>query len=131
MTGAVIVTTPQDIALLDARKALKMFEKVNVPVLGLIENMSVYHCPQCGHEAPIFGAGGGHRMCQDYDVDFLGSLPLDIRIREQADAGCPIVAADRDSHLALNYRDIACYIAAKISEMPIDHSTKIPKIVAI
>src|SRR5690606_13049840 len=87
VTGAVVVTTPQDIALLDARKGLKMFEKVNVPVLGIIENMSTHICSQCGHEEPIFGAGGGASMAAQYQVELLGALPLDIRIREQADSG--------------------------------------------
>ena len=89
VTGAVIVTTPQDIALLDARKGLKMFEKVGVPILGIVENMSIHICSNCGHEEHIFGDGGGGRMCKDYGIEFLGALPLDIRIREQTDAGKP------------------------------------------
>ena len=89
VTGAVIVTTPQDIALIDARKGLKMFEKVGVPILGIVENMSIHVCRKCGHAEQIFGDGGGETMCKDYDVPFLGSLPLDIRIREQADSGTP------------------------------------------
>jgi ATP-binding protein involved in chromosome partitioning len=94
VTGAVIVTTPQDIALLDARKGLKMFEKVGVPIVGIVENMAIHVCSKCGHAEHIFGEGGGERMCRDYDVPFLGSLPLDIRIREQADSGRPTVVAD-------------------------------------
>ncbi|OGV72439.1 MAG: ATP-binding protein, partial [Methylophilales bacterium RIFCSPHIGHO2_02_FULL_57_10] len=93
VTGAIIVTTPQDIALLDARKGLKMFEKVGVPIVGLVENMSTHICSKCGHEEHIFGAGGGAQMCKDYDVELLGSLPLDIKIRENSDNGMPIVAA--------------------------------------
>ena len=92
VTGAVIVTTPQDIALLDARKGLKMFEKVNIPILGIVENMAVHVCSKCGHEEHIFGAGGGQRMADEYGVTLLGSLPLDLRIREQADSGNPTVA---------------------------------------
>ena len=87
VTGAVIVTTPQDIALLDARKGLKMFEKVGIPILGVVENMSIHICSKCGHEEHIFGAGGGQKMCDDYGVPFLGALPLDLGIREQTDSG--------------------------------------------
>ena len=96
VTGAVIVTTPQDIALLDARKGLKMFEKVNVPILGIVENMAMHTCSNCGHMEHIFGAGGGERMATDYKVDLLGSLPLDIKIREMADGGKPTVVSDPD-----------------------------------
>ena len=97
VSGAIIVTTPQDIALLDARKGFKMFEKVEVPVLGIVENMSIHICSNCGHEEHIFGEGGGQRMSDDYDVDFLGALPLDIRIREEVDSGKPSVIADPDN----------------------------------
>jgi ATP-binding protein involved in chromosome partitioning len=107
VTGAVIVTTPQDIALLDARKGLKMFEKVGVPIVGIVENMSVHICSNCGHVEHIFGEGGAQKMCNDYGVPFLGALPLDIRIREQADSGRPTVVADPDSKVAQVYRDIA------------------------
>jgi ATP-binding protein involved in chromosome partitioning len=107
VSGAVIVTTPQDIALLDARKGLKMFEKVEVPVLGIIENMSIHICSQCGHSEHIFGEGGGARMSEDHGVDLLGALPLDIRIREQADSGFPSVAAMQDSQISSIYRNIA------------------------
>ncbi|MCM2252652.1 MAG: iron-sulfur cluster carrier protein ApbC, partial [Ramlibacter sp.] len=99
MTGAVIVTTPQDIALLDARKGIKMFEKVGVPILGLVENMAVHICSKCGHAEHIFGEGGGKRMAAEYGIDYLGGLPLDIRIREQADGGKPTVVADPDGEL--------------------------------
>ncbi len=94
VSGAVVVTTPQDIALLDARKGLRMFQKVNVPVLGIVENMSTHVCSNCGHEEPIFGSGGGVRMAEQYGVSLLGQLPLDIRIREETDGGRPTVVAD-------------------------------------
>jgi len=129
VSGAVIVTTPQDIALLDARKGLKMFEKVNVPVLGIIENMSIHICSKCGHEEHIFGEGGGERMSKDYDVDFLGALPLDIHIREQADNGKPTVVATPDSRIAEIYREIARRVTAKLSQQGKDYSTKFPNIV--
>jgi ATP-binding protein involved in chromosome partitioning len=115
VSGAIIVTTPQDIALLDARKGLEMFRKVEVPVLGLVENMSTHVCSQCGHEEPIFGAGGGARMAEEYRVPLLGSLPLDIRIREQADGGRPTVAADPDGPLAARYLEIARRAAARLA----------------
>ncbi len=129
VSGAVIVTTPQDIALLDARKALKMFEKVNVPVLGIIENMSTHICSQCGHEEHIFGSGGGDQMAKQYDVDLLGSLPLDIRIREGVDNGKPTVALEPDSEITMNYRDIARRTAAKLAIQSKDYTNKFPKIV--
>ncbi|GAB4351542.1 MAG: iron-sulfur cluster carrier protein ApbC [Gammaproteobacteria bacterium] len=129
VSGAIIVTTPQDIALLDARKGLKMFEKVEVPVLGIVENMSIHICSKCGHEEHIFGEGGGRRMAEQYGVDFLGSLPLDISIREQADAGRPTVVADPDSVIAGYYRDIARRAAAKLSLKAKDYSHKFPSIV--
>jgi len=129
VTGAVIVTTPQDIALLDARKGLKMFEKVEVPVLGIVENMSTHICSKCGHEEHIFGAGGGSRMAEQYDVDFLGAVPLDIRIREQTDSGKPTVVADPDGQLAQIYRDIARRVAAKLSRKKKDFSAAFPNIV--
>jgi len=106
LSGALIVTTPQDIALLDARKALRMFEKVSVPVLGVIENMSTHICSRCGHEEPIFGHGGGERMAAQYGVPLLGSLPLDLRIREQTDRGRPTVVAEPGGALAQAYHDI-------------------------
>ncbi len=129
LSGAVIVTTPQDIALLDARKGLKMFQKVDVPVLGVVENMSIHICSKCGHEEHIFGEGGGHRMSEEYDVDFLGALPLDIKIREQADGGNPTVAADPDGRIAQIYREIARRVAAKLSLRAKDYSGKFPNIV--
>ncbi len=129
VSGAVIVTTPQDIALLDAKKALKMFEKVNVPVLGIIENMSTHICSECGHEEHIFGSGGGEQMAKQYDVDLLGSLPLDIRIREGVDNGKPTVAMEPDSAITMNYRNIARRTAAKLAQQSKDYSSKFPKIV--
>jgi len=129
VTGAVIVTTPQDIALLDARKGLKMFEKVGIPILGIVENMSTHICSQCGHEEHIFGAGGGAAMCKDYNVDLLGSLPLDIRIREQTDGGTPTVVAEPDSQITDIYKKIARTIAIKIAHLSLDHSSKFPNIV--
>ncbi|MES2546871.1 MAG: iron-sulfur cluster carrier protein ApbC [Pseudomonadota bacterium] len=129
VTGAIIVTTPQDIALLDARRGLKMFEKVNIPILGLVENMSTHICSNCGHEEHIFGAGGGAKMCADYNVDLLGSLPLDISIREQADSGKPTVIAQPDSAIANIYKEIARKAAIKIANASLDHSSKFPNIV--
>ncbi len=129
VTGAVIVTTPQDIALMDARKGLKMFEKVGIKIVGIVENMSTHICSKCGHEEHIFGAGGGEKMCADYNVEFLGGLPLDIRIREQADSGNPTVAADPDGSIARVYKQIARRIAVKVADMAQDHSAAFPKIV--
>ena len=129
VSGAIIVTTPQDIALLDARKGLKMFEKVEVPVLGVVENMSIHICSQCGHEEHIFGAGGGQRMAEEYEVPFLGSLPLDIRIREETDGGRPTVAAEPDSRIASLYREIARRAAARLSLQARNYSHKFPNIV--
>ncbi len=129
VSGAIIVTTPQDIALLDARKGLKMFEKVEVPVLGIVENMSIHICSQCGHAEHIFGAGGGERMSQEHGVDLLGSLPLDIHIREQADSGNPTVAAMEDSQVSQIYRAIARKAAAKLATRARDHSAAFPNIV--
>ena len=129
VTGAVIVTTPQDIALLDARKGLKMFEKVDVKIIGIVENMSTHICSQCGHEEHIFGSGGGEKMCADYSVEFLGGLPLDIRIREQADSGTPTVVADPSGSLAKAYKQIARRVAVKVADMAQDHSAAFPKIV--
>ncbi len=129
VTGAVIVTTPQDIALLDARKGLKMFEKVGIPILGIVENMSTHICSKCGHAEPIFGAGGGERMSQDYGVDLLGQLPLDIGIRQQADSGKPTVVSDPDGEVTAIYKTIARKIAVKIAESLKDMSSKFPNIV--
>ena len=129
VAGAVIVTTPQDIALLDARKALKMFEKVEVPVLGIVENMATHVCSSCGHEEHIFGEGGGARMAEQYGVPYLGSLPLDIRIREQADGGTPTVVAMPESDLAARYREIARNAAGRLSRQPRNKSLGLGKIV--
>ncbi|MGH8726913.1 MAG: iron-sulfur cluster carrier protein ApbC [Burkholderiales bacterium] len=129
VTGAVIVTTPQDIALIDARKGLKMFDKVGIPILGIVENMSIHVCSKCGNAEPIFGEGGGARMCKDYGVDFLGGLPLDIAIREQADSGKPTVVSDPDGRIAEIYKTIARKIALKIAEKAQDRSHLFPKIV--
>jgi ATP-binding protein involved in chromosome partitioning len=129
VTGAIIVTTPQDIALLDARKGLKMFEKVGIPILGIVENMSTHICSNCGHEEHIFGAGGGAVMAKDYNVDLLGSLPLDINIRMQADGGQPTVVASPDSTISNTYKEIARKAASKIAIASLDHSAKFPNIV--
>ena len=129
VTGAVIVTTPQDIALIDARKGLKMFDKVGIPILGLVENMSIHICSQCGHEEHIFGHGGGETMCQDYNTELLGSLPLELAIRELADAGRPTVVGASDSRAAEIYRAIARRIAVKVAERAKDMSAKFPNIV--
>ena len=129
VTGAVIVTTPQDIALIDARKGLKMFEKVGVPIVGVVENMAIHVCSKCGHAEHIFGAGGGEKMCKDYNVPFLGSLPLDMHIREQADSGRPTVVADPDGPIAAIYRDIARKTAVFVAQKAEDFSAKFPNIV--
>ena len=129
VTGAVIVTTPQDIALLDARKAYKMFEKVDVPIFGVIENMSSHVCSECGHEEAIFGAHGAQKMAADYNLDVLGEIPLELAIREQADAGEPTVVAAPDSATAKRYRDIALRIAGKLSVKKRDFASKFPNIV--
>ena len=118
VAGALVVTTPQDVATLDAKKALKMFEKVQVPVLGLVENMAVHVCTQCGHAEHIFGQGGGERMAAKYGVPLLGSLPLEIGIREQGDAGTPIVAAAPDSAAAEAYRQLARNVVAELDKRP-------------
>jgi ATP-binding protein involved in chromosome partitioning len=129
VTGAVIVTTPQDIALIDARKGLKMFEKLSIPILGIVENMSLHICSKCGHEEAIFGTGGAEKMSKDYGVELLGALPLDIRIREQADSGRPTVVADPDSRAAEIYRAIARRVAVKIGDLQRDMTGKFPNIV--
>ena len=129
VSGAVIVTTPQDIALLDARKGLKMFEKVEVPVLGVVENMSIHVCSECGHAEHIFGEGGGKRMADEAGVDFLGALPLDYTICQQADDGKPTVVAEPDSKNTELYKDISRRMAAKLAGQGKDYSTKFPNIV--
>ncbi|RKT43565.1 iron-sulfur cluster carrier protein ApbC [Thiocapsa rosea] len=129
VSGAVIVTTPQDIALLDARKGLKMFQKVEVPVLGIVENMSTHICSACGHEEHIFGEGGGQKMSEQYGIDLLGSLPLNGHIREETDNGKPTVVAQPDSRVAEIYREIARKTAAKLSLQAKDYASKFPRIV--
>ena len=129
VSAAVIVTTPQDIALLDARRALKMFEKVDVPVLGIVENMAMHTCSNCGHVEHIFGEGGGERMAAQYGVELLGSLPLDISIREQADSGAPTVVSHPDSAIAASYRAIARKVGAKLSLQARNKSIAFPNIV--
>ncbi len=129
VTGAVIVTTPQDIALLDARKGLKMFEKVGIPILGIVENMSMHVCSQCGHAEAIFGEGGGAKMCADFGVPFLGALPLTMSIREQADSGRPTVVADPDGPVAQIYQQIARKLAVAVADKAKDLSGKFPTIV--
>jgi ATP-binding protein involved in chromosome partitioning len=129
VSGAIIITTPQDIALLDARKGLKMFEKVEVPILGIVENMSTHVCSQCGHEEPIFGSGGGAQMAQDYEVTLLGSLPLDMSIREQADGGKPTVVNDPDGAVSQRYREIARKASAALANQAKDYSASFPNIV--
>ncbi len=129
VTGVVIVTTPQDIALIDARKGLKMFEKVGIPILGIVENMSIHVCPQCGHESHIFGEGGAARMCKDYSTELLGQLPLDRSIREQADSGKPTLVSDPDGRIAAIYRQIARRCAVRIAESQKDMTSKFPNIV--
>jgi ATP-binding protein involved in chromosome partitioning len=128
MTGAVIVTTPQDIALLDAKKGIKMFEKVGVPILGIVENMAVHVCSKCGHAEHIFGEGGGKRMADQYGMDYLGALPLAIQIREQADSGKPTVVSDPDSEIAGIYKAVARQVAIKIAQKAKDFSSKFPSI---
>ncbi|MEK8045470.1 iron-sulfur cluster carrier protein ApbC [Ideonella margarita] len=128
ITGAVIVTTPQDIALLDAKKGLKMFEKVGVPILGIVENMAVYCCPNCGHMEHIFGADGGKKMATDYGVDYLGALPLNLSIRVQADAGRPTVVSEPDGEISGLYKTVARQVAVKIAQRTKDFSSKFPTI---
>jgi len=129
VSGAVIVTTPQEIALLDARKGLRMFQKVEVGILGIVENMSTHVCSQCGHEEHIFGEGGGERMAAQYGVRFLGSLPLDVSIREQTDGGNPSVAAEPEGAIAKHYRDIGRRATAQLALAGKDYAGAFPKIV--
>jgi ATP-binding protein involved in chromosome partitioning len=128
MTGAVIVTTPQDIALLDAKKGIKMFQKVGVPILGIVENMAVHVCSQCGHAEHIFGADGGRNMAAEYGMDYLGALPLDMQIRLQADSGKPTVVADPDGEVAAIYKSVARQVAVSIAAQNKDFSSKFPSI---
>ena len=129
VSGAIVVTTPQDIALLDARKGFKMFEKVEVPVLGIVENMSIHICSECGHEEHIFGEGGGQRMASEYGVNFLGALPLETRIREETDSGKPTVVAEPESRPSMIYREIARKSAAKLARQAKSYASKFPNIV--
>jgi ATP-binding protein involved in chromosome partitioning len=128
LTGAVIVTTPQDIALMDAKRGLKMFEKVGVPILGIVENMAVHVCSNCGHVEHIFGADGGKKMAAEYGVDYLGALPLNLSIREQADSGRPTVVSDADGEIAALYKSVARQVAVKIAQRAKDFSAKFPTI---
>jgi ATP-binding protein involved in chromosome partitioning len=128
LTGAVIVTTPQDIALMDAKRGLKMFEKVGVPILGIVENMAVHVCSNCGHAEHIFGADGGRGMAAEFGVDYLGALPLTMSIREHADAGRPTVVSDPDGEVAAIYRSVARQMAVKIAQRAKDFSSKFPTI---
>jgi len=128
MTGAVVVTTPQDIALLDAKKGIKMFEKVGVPILGIVENMAVHVCTNCGHVEHIFGADGGKKMAADYEMDYLGALPLNMQIRLQADNGKPTVVAEPDSEVAGIYKAVARKVAVSIASKNKDFSSKFPTI---
>ncbi|WP_205849076.1 iron-sulfur cluster carrier protein ApbC [Natronospirillum operosum] len=116
-TGSVIVTTPQDIALLDAKRGIEMFRKVNIPVLGVVENMAMHICSNCGHQEAIFGQGGGEKLAQEYDVDILASLPLDLQIREQADGGAPTVISDPESEIALQYQVLARRTMANVAAL--------------
>ena len=129
VSGAIIVTTPQDIALIDAQRGLGMFEKVNVPVLGIVENMSMHICSECGHEEAIFGSGGGVAMAEKNNIELLGSLPLDIHIRQNADSGRPTVIADPDGRAAEIYKEIARKMSAKLALKSKDYSSKFPNIV--
>lgn len=128
VTGAVIVTTPQDLALLDAKRASEMFRKVKVPVLGILENMSSHICSQCGHVEPIFGEGGGEKLASQYDVELLGSLPLDLNIRQLTDSGNPIVVANQEGKIASIYRDVAKKVVERLSLQELGDSSKFPTI---
>jgi ATP-binding protein involved in chromosome partitioning len=128
VSGAVIVTTPQDVALADARKALEMFQKVNVPILGVVENMSVHICSACGHEDPIFGSAGGERLGGEYDVPLLGQLPLDRSVRETTDSGTPSVVASPDGPTAARFRETALRVAGELAATGKDYSQLFPKI---
>ena len=127
--GAVIVSTPQDLALIDATRAIELFDSAGVPVIGVVENMAIHVCPQCGHTQPIFGEGGGQRMAEQYQAPCLGSLPLTLGIREQTDRGQPTVVADPNSEAAHIYCNIARKLAAHVATLPRDLSAKFPPIV--
>ena len=128
VSGSVVVTTPQDIALADARKAVQMFRKMEMSVLGIVENMSTHICSQCGHEEPIFGSGGGNRMAEEYEVPLLGKLPLALKIREDLDRGMPTVVSDPDSALTASYRDLARNTAARLAMTPRSLDLNLPQI---
>jgi ATP-binding protein involved in chromosome partitioning len=128
ITGAVIVTTPQDIALLDAKKGIRMFEKVGVPILGIVENMAVHICSNCGHAEHIFGQDGGKRMAADFNTEYLGALPLAMQIREQADSGSPTVVADPDGEVTAIYKAVARKVALTVAAKAKDFSAKFPTI---
>lgn len=128
VSGSVIVTTPQDIALLDARKAVQMFRKVEMAVLGVVENMSTHICSECGHEEPIFGSGGGERMAEEYDVPLLGRLPLAMKIRKDLDDGMPTVVSEPDSEITASYREVARNTAARLAVTPRSLALNMPQI---
>lgn len=129
ITGAVIVTTPQDLALFDVKRACEMFKKLNVPILGVIENMSVYHCPQCGHDEKIFGEGGGKKLADEYGFSVLGAIPLDIHIREMTDSGNPPVVQAPESHYAKAFSAVARQLISVVAALPKDYSINFPKVV--
>jgi ATP-binding protein involved in chromosome partitioning len=129
VSGAVIITTPQEVALLDSRKSVTFCKDSEVPIIGIVENMSVHICSNCGHEERIFGAGGGEKMCADYNVAFLGALPLDVQICTEADSGTPTVAAEPGGRIAAIYGDIARKVAVSVAEKAKDMTHKFPKIV--
>lgn len=129
VTGAVIVTTPQDLALLDAKKGVEMFRKVNIPVLGVVENMAIHICSNCGHAEHLFGEGGGEKLAAQYNVDLLASLPLSMAIRSQADAGKPTVIADPESQIAMIYQEVARTVGARIAQSGQIIAQSMPKIV--
>jgi ATP-binding protein involved in chromosome partitioning len=129
LTAAVMVTTPQDLALHDVRRACDMFQKLSIPILGVIENMSIYQCAHCGHESHLFGQGGGEKLAQEFNLSLLAQLPLDSHIRVQTDAGQPSVAAEPHSEIAHLFIEIAKQVAGRITLLPKDYSTKFPKVV--
>jgi ATP-binding protein involved in chromosome partitioning len=129
LSGAIIVTTPQDLALADARKGLQMFRKVEVPVLGIVENMSMHICSNCGHAEPVFGVHGGRDMAAEFDLPWLGTLPLAMAIREQTDSGRPTVVADPEGEVAAMYQTIANGVAIQVAKLPRDMAGKMPPVV--
>lgn len=129
VSGAMIVTTPQDLALIDVRRACEMFTKLNVPILGVVENMSLFHCPACGHQANIFGEGGAEKLAREYDLKVLGAIPLDMKIREQTDSGEPPVAKDPHASHSKIFREIAQRTVSELSRQPKNYAARFPKIV--